>query len=72
MSIENQNKTREYCDCSYKEGPGNPIRCTFEGYLKDLLVTFKPRQPRKVYYQQVSAHKSAVMKIKLHHIKQQQ
>ena len=41
--------------CSYKEGPGNPIRCTFEGYLKDLLVTFKPRQPRKVYYQHVSS-----------------
>ena len=38
---------------SYKEGPGNPIRCTYDGTLKDLLVFFKPRQPRKIYYQQV-------------------
>lgn len=39
---------------SYREGPGNPIRCTYEGNLKDLLLYAKPRQPRKLYYQQVS------------------
>jgi ubiquitin carboxyl-terminal hydrolase 7 len=38
----------------YREGPGNPIRCTYEGTLKDLLVYFKPRQPKKLYYQQLS------------------
>ena len=38
---------------SYKEGPGNPIRCTYDGTLKDLLVYVKSRQPRKIYYQQV-------------------
>ncbi|KAH7944113.1 hypothetical protein HPB52_015798 [Rhipicephalus sanguineus] len=37
---------------SYREGPGNPLRCTYEGTLKDLLVFFKPRQPKKIYYQQ--------------------
>ena len=37
----------------YRDGPGNPIRCTFEGTLKDLLVYFKPRQPKRLYYQQV-------------------
>lgn len=39
---------------SYREGPGNPLRCTYEGTLKDLLVYFKPRQPKKIYYQQLS------------------
>lgn len=40
--------------CSYREGPGNAIRCTFEGNLKDLLLYSKPKQPRKLYYQQVN------------------
>uniref|UniRef100_T1J1R9 Ubiquitin carboxyl-terminal hydrolase 7 n=1 Tax=Strigamia maritima TaxID=126957 RepID=T1J1R9_STRMM len=39
---------------SYRDGPGNPVRCTFEGTLKDLLLNFKPRQPKKIYYQQLS------------------
>lgn len=39
---------------SYREGPGNPIRCTYEGNLKDLLLYAKPRQPRKLYYQQLN------------------
>ena len=38
----------------YKEGPGNPIRCTYEGTLKELFMYFKPRQPKKIYYQQLS------------------
>ncbi|XP_065302370.2 ubiquitin carboxyl-terminal hydrolase 7 isoform X9 [Dermacentor albipictus] len=45
----------ENCDRrGYREGPGNPLRCTYEGTLKDLLVFFKPRQPKKIYYQQLS------------------
>lgn len=39
---------------SYREGPGNAIRCTFEGNLKDLLLYSKPKQPRKLYYQQLN------------------
>lgn len=39
---------------NYRDGPGNPLRCTFEGTLKDLLVYFKPRQQKKIYYQQLS------------------
>ncbi|XP_021358377.1 ubiquitin carboxyl-terminal hydrolase 7-like isoform X1 [Mizuhopecten yessoensis] len=39
---------------SYREGPGNAIRCTFEGNLKDLLLYAKPRQPRKLYYQHLN------------------
>lgn len=39
---------------SYREGPGNALRCTYEGTLKDLLVYFKPRQPKKIFYQQLS------------------
>ena len=46
--------TLMFCISSYREGPGNPIRCTYEGNLKDLLLYAKPRQPRKLYYQQVS------------------
>ncbi|XP_064603934.1 ubiquitin carboxyl-terminal hydrolase 7-like isoform X2 [Liolophura sinensis] len=38
----------------YRDGPGNAIRCTFDGTLKDLLTCSKPRQPRKLYYQQLS------------------
>ncbi|KAJ8318152.1 hypothetical protein KUTeg_003243 [Tegillarca granosa] len=39
---------------SYREGPGNAIRCTYEGNLKDLLLYAKPKQPRKLYYQQLN------------------
>jgi len=37
----------------YREGPSGPIKCTYDGTLKDLLVLYKPRQPKKLYYQQV-------------------
>lgn len=39
---------------SYREGPGGPLRCNFEGTLKDILLYFKPRQPKKIYFQHVS------------------
>ncbi|KAK7111658.1 ubiquitin carboxyl-terminal hydrolase 7-like isoform X1 [Littorina saxatilis] len=38
----------------YRDGPGNPVKCTFEGNLKDLLIYTKPRQPKKIYYQQLN------------------
>ena len=38
---------------SYRDIPGNPIKCTFEGQLKDLFQGFKPKQIKKMYYQQV-------------------
>lgn len=38
----------------YRDGPGNPLRCNYEGTLRDLLVYFKPRQPKKLYYQRLS------------------
>lgn len=37
----------------YRDGPGNPLRHNYEGTLRDLLQFFKPRQPKKLYYQQV-------------------
>lgn len=37
-----------------KDGPGNAMRCTYEGTLKDLLVVVKARQPKKLYYQQLN------------------
>ncbi|KAK0051801.1 ubiquitin carboxyl-terminal hydrolase 7 [Biomphalaria pfeifferi] len=37
----------------YRDGPGNPVKCTYEGNLRDLLVYSKPRQPKKLYYQQL-------------------
>lgn len=39
---------------SYREGPGGPLRCNFDGTLKDILLYFKPRQPKKIYFQHVS------------------
>ena len=38
----------------YRDGPGNPLRHNYEGTLRDLLQFFKPRQPKKLYYQQVN------------------
>lgn len=40
----------------YRDGPGNPLRHNYEGTLRDLLQFFKPRQPKKLYYQQVHGH----------------
>lgn len=40
---------------SYREGPGCALRCTYDGTLKDILMYFKPRQPKKIYYQHVSS-----------------
>lgn len=38
----------------YREGPGHPIRCTFDGTLRELFTYMKPKQPKKVYYQPLS------------------
>ena len=38
----------------YKEGPGNPLRCSYEGTLKDLLPHTKPKVPKKLFYQQLT------------------
>ena len=44
-----------YCNVnSYKDSPGHPLRCTFEGTLKELLVYCKPKTPKKIFYQQLS------------------
>lgn len=39
---------------NYRDGPGNAVRCTYEGTLKDMLVCMKPRHPKKIFYQQLS------------------
>ncbi|XP_071444786.1 ubiquitin carboxyl-terminal hydrolase 7 [Hetaerina americana] len=39
---------------NYKDSPSHPLRCTYEGTVKDLLSNYKPKQPKKVYYQQLS------------------
>jgi hypothetical protein len=39
---------------SYRDGPAGPLRCNYDGTLKDILIFYKPRQPKKIYYQQVS------------------
>jgi len=38
----------------YRDGPGNSIRCSYEGNLKDLLVYTKPGPQKKIYYQHLS------------------
>ena len=35
----------------YRDAPGNALRCTYEGTLRDLLIYYKPRGPKKLYYQ---------------------
>ncbi|XP_018020606.1 ubiquitin carboxyl-terminal hydrolase 7 [Hyalella azteca] len=39
---------------SHRDAPGNAVRCTYEGTLKDMLTCVKPRQPKRIYYQQLS------------------
>jgi len=39
---------------SYRDSPGNAIKCTFDGQLKDIFQGYKPKQQRKMYYQQVA------------------
>ncbi|PBC26408.1 Ubiquitin carboxyl-terminal hydrolase [Apis cerana cerana] len=38
---------------TYKDSPGHPLKCTFEGSLKDLVSYCKPKA-KKLYYQQLS------------------
>ncbi|KAL7638741.1 UNVERIFIED_CONTAM: hypothetical protein RMT77_010274 [Armadillidium vulgare] len=38
----------------HRDGPGNAIKCTFEGSLESMLPNPKPRHPKKIYYQQLS------------------
>lgn len=38
----------------YRDAPGNALRCTYEGTLRDLLIYYKPRGPKKLYYQILS------------------
>ncbi|KAK6643307.1 Ubiquitin carboxyl-terminal hydrolase 7 [Polyplax serrata] len=39
---------------SFKDIPGHPLRCNFEGTLRDLLAYSKPKPPRKIFYQHLS------------------
>lgn len=39
---------------SYREGPGNPLKCNFDGTLKDILIAVKQRTPKKIYYQHLT------------------
>ncbi|XP_011304851.1 ubiquitin carboxyl-terminal hydrolase 7 isoform X2 [Fopius arisanus] len=38
---------------NYKDLPGHPLKCTFDGTLKDLLTYCKPKT-KKIFYQQLS------------------
>lgn len=39
---------------NFKDMPGIPLRCTYDGNLKDLLVYNKPKVVKKIFYQQLS------------------
>lgn len=40
---------------NYKDLPGHPLKCTFEGSLKDLVAYCKPSvKTKKIFYQQLS------------------
>lgn len=39
---------------SYKDTPGNALRCSYDGSLKDLLVYNKPKSAKKIFYQRLS------------------
>merc|ERR1712079_314924 len=37
-----------------RDGPGHPLRCNYEGTLKDLLVYFRPKQVKRIFYQRLT------------------
>ncbi len=39
---------------SYREAPGHALKCTYDGTLKDLLVYFRPKMPKKMFYQKLA------------------
>ncbi|KAJ8665675.1 hypothetical protein QAD02_007337 [Eretmocerus hayati] len=43
------------CSYSYKDLPGNSLKCTFDGTLKELVANCKPKT-KKIFYQQHSIH----------------
>jgi len=39
---------------SYRDGPGQqPLRCNYDGTLKDILINIRPKQVKRVYYQRL-------------------
>jgi len=38
----------------HRDACGPAIRCNFDGMLKDMIIAMKPRQPKRIYYQQLS------------------
>ena len=39
---------------TYRDAPGQALRCTFDGTLKDLLVFCRPKVPKRMFYQQLT------------------
>merc|ERR1712241_723112 len=40
---------------SYRDGPGHPLRCNYEGTLKDLLLyQQRPKQVKRIFYQRLT------------------
>jgi len=39
---------------NYREAPGQALRCTYEGSLGELFMYFKPRHPKKMFYQKLT------------------
>lgn len=39
---------------NYKDGPGQPLRCNYDGTLKELLINAKPKTTKKIFYQHLS------------------
>ncbi|XP_055383961.1 ubiquitin carboxyl-terminal hydrolase 7 [Condylostylus longicornis] len=48
------NKIQFFKCLGYKDQPGNPLRCVYDGILKDLLAYNKPRTTKKIFYQRLS------------------
>lgn len=39
---------------NYRDAPGPPLRCTFDGTLKELLVFCRPKVPKRMFYQKLT------------------
>lgn len=38
----------------YRDSPGNSIRCSFDGSLREIFQGFRVKQPKKIFYQKLS------------------
>merc|ERR1712029_1232800 len=50
----NKTHLQFFKSANYREQAGAALKCTYDGSLKELFMYFKPRHPKKMFYQRLS------------------